>query len=125
MRHQIPEVNFRECGAGCSLIAGGPAAPEREALLAPSTEAWALWSSSESPTDAGEPPALPIFKTCSEDPFDPSGGVPGAEVIGERETAPVGPSTPRISIVDDDEEMQLFLKDLEAQGHFKIAGSFY
>jgi DNA-binding NarL/FixJ family response regulator len=35
------------------------------------------------------------------------------------------PSTPRISVVDDDEEMHLFLHDLEALGHIKIAGSFY
>ena len=116
MRHRIPEVSFRECGAGFSPVAG------RAALRALSTE---VWVASEAPTDADEPPALPSFETCSEDPFDPCGLAPVVVEVGGRATAPGSPPTPRISIVDDDEELQLFLKDLEAQGHFKIAGSFY
>jgi len=77
------------------------------------------------PTDPGEPPAIPIFRTCSEEPSGPIGSAPRLEAKGAQGTAPGTPSTPRISVVDDDEEMHLFLKDLEGPGHFKIAGSFY
>ena len=125
MRCQIPEVSFRECGAGFSLVAGGTAVLDRAAPRALGTEVWTPGAVSESPPDAGEPPALPIFKTCSEDPFDPGGFAPVVDEVGGRGTAPGSPPTPRISVVDDDEELQLFLKDLEAQGHFKIAGAFY
>jgi DNA-binding NarL/FixJ family response regulator len=77
------------------------------------------------PTEPGESPAIPIFQTCSLEPGGPIGSAPLLEEMGVPGTAPSTPSTPRISIVDDDEELQLFLKDLEGLGHFKIAGSFY
>jgi len=40
--------------------------------------------------------------------------------------APSGKSAiPTISVVDDDEDLHLFLKDLGALGHFNLIGSFY
>ena len=51
--------------------------------------------------------------------------MPGIEAVTAQGLTPNTPSIPRISVVDDDEEMHLFLKDLEAMGHFKIAGAFY
>jgi len=77
------------------------------------------------PTERGESPAIPIFQTCSEEPSGPIGSAPLLEDMGAQGKAPSTPSTPRISVVDDDEQMHLFLKDLEGLGHFKIAGSFY
>src|SRR5881296_603243 len=74
------------------------------------------------PIEPDESPAIPIFQTCSEAPGSP---VASALEAGTNAAQGLAPTTPRISVVDDDEEMHLFLKDLEAQGHFKIAGSFY
>jgi DNA-binding NarL/FixJ family response regulator len=39
--------------------------------------------------------------------------------------APDAPVIPRISVVDDDGELHLFLKDLGKLGHFELVGSFY
>jgi len=74
------------------------------------------------PIEPDESPAIPIFQTCSEAPGSP---VASALEAGTNAAQGLAPTTPRISVVDDDEELHLFLKDLEAQGHFKIAGSFY
>lgn len=130
MRHH--PSNLRECGAGCPVVAGGEGTEDRVALQAAGLERQAraplrlptgttnripieVWSESESP-------AIPIFQTCSEGPGGPIGS---ALETASMATHGVVPSPPRISVVDDDEEMHLLLKDLASQGHFKIAGAFY
>src|SRR5262245_23536874 len=48
-------------------------------------------------------------------------GLPkGIDVMGPDE-----PLIPRISVVDDDGDLHLFLKDLGKLGHFELVGSFY
>jgi DNA-binding NarL/FixJ family response regulator len=77
------------------------------------------------PTEPGESPRIPGSQATSKVPGGPIGSPSGVEKMGATAKAPAKPSTPRISVVDDDEEMHLFLKDLEAPDHFKIVGSFY
>ncbi|PYJ54811.1 MAG: hypothetical protein DME24_25820, partial [Verrucomicrobia bacterium] len=38
---------------------------------------------------------------------------------------PTVSKTPKISVVDDDENIHIFVKDLGDLGHFKVVGSFY
>ena len=47
------------------------------------------------------------------------------ESAGAQGFVPGIASPPRISVVDDDDEMHLFLKDLAGLGHFQIAGAFH
>jgi DNA-binding NarL/FixJ family response regulator len=48
-----------------------------------------------------------------------------ASANGLEAMAPDTPVIPRISVVDDDGDLHLFLKDLGKLGHFELVGSFY
>src|SRR5262245_15271897 len=66
------------------------------------------------PAESGEPPGRPISQEGSEGAGGQIGRDSLVEESGAQETTLRTPPIPRISVVDDDEEMHLFLSDLEA-----------
>ena len=71
-----------------------------------------------------------LIPTVPGGEHDASGGViprrggPGHLAKGT-ETQAAGESLPTISVVDDDENIHLFLKDLGDVGHFQLVSSFF